>query len=295
LPRDPEHVKAFLRSLTPEQREEGNRIEREEAERQHARFRDAYVEGKCYLCGDPFDQMRSSTPCSHWLLRRCRFKKQDFPRIFSEYDYINIAAFLRWCANQEVFLRNINDLKEERSDRKVISCTIKWKNIEWTFDCTTNDLRGHGTGHSAVPHYHFQMRIDGRRFIDFNDFHIPFSDRDLFHLSVRDEPWIHQGFGAGGAGMEEATSVDPEKVLEFLEPCSSEDEAAYRMSTIVEATDKPLSGDELHEIFQEAKRTNKSVAYLLQQRLRGRARVQTVISPSEAVPAIAARKENKPR
>lgn len=295
MPYDPEFGKAFLRSLSPEQKEEGTRKEREEAERQHAEFRAAYAMGKCYLCGDPFDQMRAAVPCTHWLLRRCRFRKQHFPLVYRRYDYVNIAAFLRWCANEEAFLKNINDLKEEASPRKVISCTIKWKYVEWTFDCTENDLRGHSKGHSADPHYHFQMRIDGRRFIDFNDFHIPFSDRDLVIMSIRDEPFVHVGFGPGGDGMQEATSADVGKVLEHVEPCADEEDAAFRMSTIVEAVDKPISEKELHEIFQEAKRTNKSYAYVLQQRLQGRARVQTIISPSDGVPELAARKENKLR
>ena len=184
-----------MRSLTPEQIADGNRREHEEYERQIATFRSAYAVGRCYLCGEPFDQMRTAHPCTHWLLRRCNFKKKDFLKIAERYDYHNIAAFLRWCANEERLLRNINDLEAERSDRKVLSYTIQWKNIDWTFDCTANDMEGHGTGASSHPHYHFQMRIDGRQFINFNEFHVPLSDRDLFNLSLRDEPsgsWLRR-------------------------------------------------------------------------------------------------------
>jgi hypothetical protein len=292
---DPDRAKAFLRSLSQEQIDEGNRRDHAEHERQVAAFRAAYAEGKCYLCGDPFNQMRSSTPCTHWLLRQCRFKKHDFQKIYEKYDYHNIAAFLRWCANEDALLRNINDLEDEKSDRKVISYTIKWKNIEWTFDCTRNDLNGHGTGYSSTPHYHFQMRIDGRQFINFNDFHVPFSDRDLFNLSLRDEPTVHHSFGSAGAGMQDAVSVDLELVLEHTVPTLNEAEATYHFSTMIEAIDQPLSGDELHEIFEEAKRTNKSFAYVAKQRLQGRARIQTVISPNDAIPDIAKRTEHKPR
>ena len=295
MPIDPNRAKAFLRSLTPEQIEEGNRRDHAEHERQVSEFREAYAVGRCYLCGEPFDQMRASHPCTHWLLRRCRFKKKDFLSITSRYDYHNIAAFLRWCANEESLLRNINDLDEERSDRKVISYTVKWKNVEWTFDCTENDMRGHGTGTSSHPHYHFQMRIDGRQFINFNDFHVPFSDRDLFNLSLRDEPKVHQSFGAAGSGMQEAVSVTPELVLEHTQPTTDESEAAYHFSTMIEATDQPLSGEEIHAIVEEAKRTNKSFAFVAQQRLQGRARVRTVISPAEDIPDIASRTEHKPR
>lgn len=292
---DSDHVKDFIRSLSPEQIAEGNRLDHAEHERQVSEFRKAYAEGRCYLCGEPFDQMRSAQPCTHWLLRRCRFKKKDFLSIAERYDYHNIAAFLRWCANEESLLRNINDLESESSDRKVISYTVKWKNIDWTFDCTENDMRGHGTGQSSYPHYHFQMRIDGRQFINFNEFHVPLSERDLFNLSLRDEPMVNHSFGAAGSGMQEAVSVEPDLILEHTKPTTNEDEATYHFSTMIEATDHPLSGDEIHDIVEEAKRTNKSFAYVAKQLLQDRARIQTVISPVDSIPDIANRTEHKPR
>lgn len=295
MPIDPNRAKAFLRSLSPEQIEEGNRREHAEYERQVSEFRKAYAAGRCYLCGEPFNQMRAAHPCTYWLLRRCRFKKKDFLSIAERYDYHNIAAFLRWCANEESMLRNINDLESERSDRKVISYTVKWKNIDWTFDCTENDMLGHGTGPSSYPHYHFQMRIDGRQFINFNEFHVPLSNRDLFILRLRDEPKIQRSFGAAGSGMQEAVPVDPGLVLEHTEPTTNEDEAAYHFSTMIEAADQPLSGDEIHAIIEEAKRTNKSFAFVAKQRLQGRARIRTVISPTDSIPDIANRTEHKAR
>ena len=295
MPIDPDRAKAFIRSLTPEQIKEGNRHDHEEHERQVSEFRKAYKEGRCYLCGEPFDQMRSGHPCTHWLLRRCRFKKKDLLSIAERYDYHNIAAFLRWCANEESLLRNINDLESEKSDRKIISYTVKWKNIDWTFDCTENDMRGHGTGPSSHPHYHFQMRIDSRQFINFNEFHVPLSDRDLFHLSLRGEAKIHHSFGSAGSGMQEAVSVDPDLLLEHVSPTTNEDEAAYHFSTVIEATDKPLSGDEINEIIEEAKRSNKSFAFIAKQRLQGRANIQTIISPTDSIPDIVSRTEHKPR
>lgn len=295
MPIDPDRAKAFLRSLSPEQIEEGNRRDHVEHERQVAEFREAYAIGRCYLCGDAFDQMCAARPCTHWLLRRCHFKKKDFLKIAQKYDYHNIATFLRWCANEESLLRNINDLKSEKSERKVISYTVKWKNVDWTFDCAENDMRGHGTGPSSLPHYHFQMRIDGRQFINFNEFHVPLSDRDLFNLNLRNEPKVHHGFGSAGSGMQEAVSVDPDLVLEYMEPTTNEDEAVYHISTMIEATGQPLSGDEIHDIIQEAKRINKSFAYVAKQRMQDRARIRTVISPVDSIPDIANRMEHKPR
>ena len=239
--------------------------------------------------------MRTAHPCTHWLLRRCNFKKKDFPKIAERYDYHNIAAFLRWSANEETLLRNINDLEAEKSERKVLSYTVKWKNIDWTFDCTENDMKGHGSGPSSNPHYHFQMRIDSRQFINFNDFHVPFSKRDLFNLSLRREPGVIHGFGAAGSGMQEAVSVDIYQLLQHIEPVKDEQDAAYHLSTIVDASDQPLSGEEIHAIMEEAKRSGKSFALIAQQRLKGRAKVQTVVSPADSIPDIASRTEHKPR
>jgi hypothetical protein len=292
---DPERYEAFFKSLTPEQIEEANRKNDDEHTQQVHAFKEAYSQGRCYLCDLPFDQMRSEHPCIHWLLRRCKFKKNDFPKIYSLYGYYNIAAFLRWCANEEALLRGINDLADERSDRKIISYTIKWKNVDWTFDCTGNDINGHGGAHSSFPHYHFQMRIDGRQFINFNEFHVPFHDQDLFGLSLQNKAWFRQDFGAAGSGMQDAMSLDPQLILEHTTPSQDETEAHYHFSTVIDAENQPISGEELAAIIDEANRTNKSLAYVAQMRLVGRAKVQTVISPSDAVPDIAARSEHKTR
>lgn len=292
---DPDEMKRSLRSLTPEQIEENNLHDHEEHERQVTEFRRAYAHKYCYLCGEAFDQMRSLRPCTHWLLRCCKFKKKDFLKIAERYDYHNIAGFLRWCANEEAPLRNINDLESEKSDRKIISYTIKWKNIEWTFDCTENDIKGHGKGLSSKPHYHFQMRIDGREFINFNEFHVPFSDRDLLYLNLRDEPYIHLNFGIAGSGMQEAALIQPQLIIEHTTPTTNEDEATYHFSTIIDATDQPLSGEEIFEIYQEAQRTNKSFTFVAKQRLTNRAYIQTIVSPADSVPVITSRTKHKPR
>jgi hypothetical protein len=292
---EPEHIKKFFEGLSPEQIEEGNRKGAEEHDRQVSQFQAAYAKGKCYLCGSLFNEKRNEEPCPHWLLGRAKAKKKQFPKVFESYDYHNVAAFLRWCANEEKLMKNINDLSEEKSARKVISCTIKWKNIEWTIDCSENDLEGHTGSHISYPHFHFQMRIDGRQFINFNDYHIAFSDRDLFNLSLRYQPRIHQSFGAAGSGMQDAMSVDLDKVLEHTEPTHNQDTAQYHFSTMIDARDKPLSGDEINDMLGEARRTNKSFAFIAQRRLKGRAKVQTVVSAADGIPEIAARTEHKPR
>ncbi|KQZ34309.1 hypothetical protein [Massilia sp. Root1485] len=289
------NVQSFFDNLTEEQRAEANARDRAEHESQVAEFTEAYDRGHCYLCGEAFDQMRSAEPCTHWLLRRAKFKKKDFPKIFERYDYHNIAAFLRWCANREHPLRNINDLEVEKESRKVLSYTIRWKNVEWSFDCSKNDFEGHGGHHSSFPHYHFQMRIDGRPFINFNEFHVPFSKRDLFMFEAKKHPNVRHSFGAAGAGMQEAVDVDADWILEETSRAESEETAVYDLSTVIMADKAPISGDLIMDIIEEAQRTNKTFASVARGRLPDGVKMQTVISPAESIPDITPRTEHKPR
>tara|TARA_B100000929_G_scaffold270383_1_gene240521 strand:+ start:369 stop:1262 length:894 start_codon:yes stop_codon:yes gene_type:complete len=294
---DTEKYRRIFEGMSPEEIEEMNRLNDEEHQRQAEAFRAGYKKGICYLCDKPFKTISKSNPCLHWLLRQCKFKKKDFPKIYEKYGYGNIAAYIRWCANQDRFLSNINDLKNEKSDRKVLSYTVKWKNVEWTFDCSKNDFQGHQGTSIDYPHYHFQMRIDGRQFINFNDFHVPFTDHDLFILknSLEQGDWFKQNFGAIGSGMQDAVSAELEDILEHTSRSDNEDEATYHFSTMIEARDTPISGEEIYEIQKEAERTGKSFAFVAQKRLKERAKVQTVISPADSIPDIAARTEHKRR
>jgi hypothetical protein len=222
-------------------------------------------------------------------------KKKDFPKIYEKYGYHNIAAFLRWCANRESPFRNINDLDAEKSNRKILCYTIRWKDVEWSFDCAKNDLAGHGGHHSSFPHYHFQMRLGGRPFINFNEFHVPFSPSDLFMLDAKKLPNVVSNFGPAGAGMQSAIDVDPEWVLDETSRTENEADAVYNLSTVITSDGDGISGDLINEIFQEAKRTGKTFASIAKVRLHGKANVTTVITPADSVPDIAARTEHKPR
>ena len=294
---DTEKYRKIFESMSPEEIEEMNRKNDAEHQRQAAEFKAGYEKEICYLCGKPFKTISRENPCLHWLLRQCKFKKKDFPKIYAKYGYGNIAAFIRWCANQERLLSSINDLEEEKSERKVLSYTVKWKNIEWTFDCSKNDFAGHQGKSIDYPHYHFQMKVDGQQFINFNDFHVPFTDQDIFVLknSMEQSDWFKQDFGTIGSGMQQAVSIDLDDILEHTGRSENEEEATYHFSTMIDASDNPISGDEIYNIQQEAERTGKSFAYVAQNRLKERAKVQTVISPADSIPDIASRTEHKRR
>lgn len=289
------NVETWINNLTVTEIDEINRKQHEEHIHQVAAFKDAYKKEQCYLCGKDFKTISKEQPCLHWLLRRGKFKKNDFKLIYTKFGYYNIAAFLRWCANEEKLLSNINDLESEKKERKILSSTIKWKNIEWTFDCSENDAEGHKGKYIEYPHYHFQMRIEGRSFINFNEFHVPFSKEDMEILKLRNNSRVVQNFGAAGSGMQDAVSVDPDKVIELASPSENEEDATYHFSTIVDMSDNPISGEELYEIQMEARKSGKSFTYMLNKRLGDRAKIQTVITPADSIPNIAIRTEHKPR
>tara|TARA_R110001599_G_C12275986_1_gene662386 strand:+ start:8721 stop:9611 length:891 start_codon:yes stop_codon:yes gene_type:complete len=293
---DTEKYRQIFERMSPEKVKEMNQKNDEEHKSQAAAFKESYEREVCYLCGKPFKTISTENPCLHWLLRQCKFKKKDFPKIYNKYGYGNLAAFIRWCANQERLLSSINDLEDEMPDRKILSYTVKWKNIEWTFDCSKNDFVGHERTAINFPHYHFQMRIDGRQFINFNDFHVPFSDEDIFVLknTLEQGDWFKQDFGAIGSGMQDAISLEPELALEHMAN-AEEDNATYHLSTMVEAIDKPIPGELIDEIRRESLETGKSMALIAQQKLKGIAVVQTSISPADSIPKIASRTDHKRR
>ena len=263
---------------------------------QHAKFIDGYKKDHCYLCDKDFKTVSKEEPCVHWLLRRGKFKNKDVVLIAKKFGYHNICAYLRWCANAERLAANINDLADEAPDGKVLSSTIKWRNIEWSFDCSINDFRGHGGSHSDFPHYHFQMRIDGKQFINFNDYHLPFSDTDLFMLRLSKEPGMHFGFGRHGLGMQDAMSIDPQEIVNHTSPIDNEDEAAFNIQTMIMAPDKPIRGEEITAAFEESKRTGRTMASILREKFEGAdVSVQSIVSPSETVPKITPRTEHKSR
>ncbi len=175
----------FLSELTGEQIAEGNKANFESAQNQFERFKNDYNQGRCYLCHKELKSFSKRTPCIHWLLKPKGFKKKDLLAIADNYGYFQIQSLLRWYANEESFGKNINSLKEEGSGNKLFEVTIKYKNIEWSFSCAKSDYMGHEKSqHSKHAHYHFQMRVDNRPYINFNDFHLPFSEMDILHIET---------------------------------------------------------------------------------------------------------------
>jgi hypothetical protein len=276
--------------------------QREIYESEYTDFLSHYEREECYLCGKPFKTISKEQPCIHWLLRRCKFKKKDFPKIVEKYDFYNISAFLRWVANVETGVKNINNLKEESSERKLFETTIKWKNIEWTLDCSKNDFDGHKGSKTDFPHWHFQMRVDAVQFINFNDFHIRFSKDDQLKIVLERDPdsgFLHS-FGPGGQGMQEymdRLANNPDEFIANVKTTSNPEEGIVHMQSIVKGPEGGISGDKINKALKMARKTGKSLTQCFREVLGEDEDISitTIASPADSVPQIAKRTERNRR
>ncbi len=272
-----------------------NELSKREVKRTKEEFEDfktKFAIGVCYLCDDSFSVFKKEKPCIHWLLRPQGFDKEHFPLVYQNFDYHKIQPYLRWIANTEAVYKNINDLVEEKRSNKVIENTITFKNIEWSFSASKNDFAGIADSKVGdMPHYHFQMRIDNKPFINYSEFHIPFTNYDLWTFRVQNGEFedLKHTYNYG-MGMQSAIDeLSPEQLLEGLSRTTDETKAAFHLSTMIEA-DKgyKIPGDKVNEIIKEHKKTGVPIAKLI--RRIPHIKATTIITPGPGVPKIAARK-----
>ena len=223
-------------------------------------------EGRCYVCKKSLKTFSASSPCPHWLLRPKGVKKEHIREVLSKDGYYRTAAFLRWFANFGAHSRNINDLAEEGDANAIFHWSCSYEHRKWTFKCAKGDYKGHeGTKHE-YPHYHFEMRLKGRIFIKFNDFHVPFTEEDMFWSKVNSDDSIpvKQGFGYHGSGMQDAMNVEPTDLIANLQKgqVGEEDKAVYQLDSFF-FSEEGISGDLVADAIDASKKSGKTIAYHL--------------------------------
>lgn len=275
----------FINSLSLEEIEEGNRHDIEETEALYKEFKEKFHKGLCSLCNNSLDSYNKESPCLHWMLRRTYIKKKVYKGLFNLVGYFRLNAYLRWVANQDGFMRNINDLKEEKNEAKLIEHTIVYRNLEWSFSCSFEDYKGHENKLCNFPHFHLQMRIDNNQFINFNDFHIPFSENDVFGLEMINNFGAIESYGSGGVGLNEGFNLDPEDIINFSSSPDDENKATYHISTMASFKNS-ISGEEIIKLYEESKKTGKTLTRLIQEY---GGEVSSIITPHESLPEIAKR------
>ena len=289
-----ENSKKVFESLSKEEIQKLNDNELKRVEDSYRRFKDGFENGMCYLCGAPLKTFSAKRVCLHWMLRPNGVKKKHFYALYKTIGYFQMEAYARWVANLESPLVNINDMEVERREKKIFETTIKYRHIEWSFSCSPSDLEGHKRPKEGnYPHFHFQMRLNKKPFINYSENHIAFTDEDVWKLAMLNQDDIPIGinpmFGSGMGSILSEKNV--EHVLDIAESTENEEDATFKFDTLVMA--KPgetISGNDIAELIKERKKTDVPLAKLLK---RIDADVQTFVTPGNGVPEIAGRSVTK--
>ncbi|PIE42173.1 MAG: hypothetical protein CSA47_01595 [Gammaproteobacteria bacterium] len=248
-----ELTKKVVNEITEEQIKENNQKMNEEYEEAYKDFRKQFDIGICCYCNKPLKTFSvSADPCLHWLLRPKKVKKTNIRDVLKRYGYFDVDTYLRWVANTEknTSIRNINDLIID--DNKLIETTIIYKHCEWSFSCAFSDLEGHSGKHK--PHFHFQFRLNKQQFVNFSDYHVPFTDHDLWRLSMQNQsdiPYVYQqGYGIG------MHDVMTEKMMNHTMLCENEEKAMFETGTLILANkEKVISGKDILDLMEKSRKT----------------------------------------
>ncbi len=292
-----EDFKKFLESIPKEEIESQNRLQYEKGKREFEEFIYDLKIGKCYLCGCLMESFDLEKPCFHWFTYPEGIKKKNFEvYLKNPIGFYQLDSYFRWLANSEKPIVNINDLKDETSSTSFLETTYKYKNIEWAFSIGHTDKEGHPNSQvGALPHYHIQMRVDDRVFLKFNDFHIPFSDTDLFNLELLEQAGDKIKFEhlyGNGIGIIE----DEEKLKiidDTLQVSDDIENAQFHTQTIIEAPEgQTISGDLIHQAIEESRKTKEPVGKIMK-RLLSEANITRIISPADGVTKMTKRSGKK--
>lgn len=236
-------------------------------------------------------------PCFHWFTYPTGIKKKHFENYLKNpIGFFQLDSYFRWLANTEKPIANINDLKAETSSTSYLETTYKYKDIEWAFSIGYTDIEGHqNSKNGSIPHYHIQMKVNERIFLKFNDFHIPFSDRDLFTIKLLDQApeKVKLGHSYGhGIGI-----LEDEENLALIEDAMTItddiENAPFNRQTLIEAPEgQTISGEILQQAIDESKRTKKPIGNILQ-RLLSDAKITTILTPGYGVPKMTKRSGKK--
>ncbi len=290
-------LRSFLDSISQEDVDENTRLMNEENERVYNEFIEALNMNKCFLCNKQMNSFIVSEPCFHWFTYPNGIKKKHFNNYLTNpISFFRLNSYFRWLANTEKPLGNINDLKEETSANSYMETTIKYKNIEWAFSIGHTDISGHvNSTDGAAPHFHIQMKIDGKIFLKFNDFHIKFTDEDLFTIELleqaSDKFEIRHTYGEGMGIMESEENL---KIMdEYMSIAEDDNAALFNRQTLISAPEgQTLSGELIQKAIEESQRTKKPIGKLLQEYIQ-EANVITVITAGDGVPNMAKRSGKK--
>jgi len=294
-----EKIKRMNELLASYSREELQTRADEHNKKAHQDFeklKNSLNEGKCSFCSRDVDYFDDKEPCFHWLLWEAKsLKKVHFPLLLRQRGFHRTVTYLRWVANSEQSFVNINDLVEEGKSANIIDITIRYRNLEWSFICSESDRQGHpGTHEGENPHYHFQMKKNGYVVINYNGFHLPFTDYDDFCFAVSERKFDILRVGEGrAAGIQTILdTASPAQIIDNMTHVDSENSALFKTDIFIEAEEgHTISGDEICDMIEERKRTGVPMAKLAE-RLKN-VKLIRIVSPGPGIPEKSQRTPNR--
>jgi hypothetical protein len=283
-----EHGQGYARylKLLPKSIIDGNNLRAlQRGIHEAVKFSETFKAGKCSICGSDLTAYVPDRPCLHWLLKPNGFEKADLLKITKRYSMRQIEGYIRRVANEEALAININDLADEGSG-KLVELTVKYKDLEWAISCGKTDYDGHqGDNEDAKkPHYHFQMRIDNKRYVDYGDFHIPLHHSDVVNMEAeRLAPGRVPRTFVGGEGMGDVFKEENvERLAVDGRVAEREADGAVKFDHIVVAEKgKPMLAEDVQAALREAREQGKPAAGLL--RKLPNVKVMTMAEPGPGV------------
>lgn len=292
-------LRKFIESIPQDVIDEKTRLQHEKNERVYNDFINKLKEGTCFLCNEKIEEFIESKPCFHWFTYPNGIKKKFFKKYLQNpIGFFNLDCYFRWLANSENPVVNVNDLKIETSKTSYLETTYKYRNIEWAFSIGHTDIEGHKSSNfGKLPHYHIQMKVDDRIFLKFSDYHIPFSDEDLFNIELlnqaSDKVKIVPFKGQGMSVIEDEENL--KLIDEGMEITDNFDNAPFERQTMILAPEgETISGELIQQAIEESKKTKKPIGKIMEKLLASsNAEITTIISPGKGVPEMTKRSGKK--
>jgi hypothetical protein len=128
------------------------------------------------------------------------------------------------------------------------------------------------------------MRVYGQPFVKYNDFHVPFRGMDIINIeAMRAAPDLVKRRFSFGEGMNDVLRDDmAERIVNLTTPDGPSDEAPFKIDTIVMSEEgTSISGDDLHNLIEEARAQNVTIASLIHRLPNTRS--QIIITPGPGV------------
>lgn len=293
-------LKQYLNSIPEDVKNQKNIEQEEENRRVFKKFSDKYHDGICFLCNKPYAYFNEQHQCMHWLLLPSGIRKKHLISFLKKpLSFYRLDCFLRWLANIEVYMTNINDLNDEKNANSFYETTIKYKDIDWSISINYSDIEGHKNAQEGnVPHYHLQIRKANQVIIRFNDVHIPFTDDDLFTIECLNQaPDIFKIGHSFGEGVGILDEINEQNLLEEFDKgmlvSENENTAPFHRDIIMTAPPgKTISGDMLYEAIQLSKETKRPISHIMKE-LQPEISVKSIIGASDAVPEMILRNKRK--